>query len=549
MRRAFPFVRGRVPIAALAVACALSAAACGGAPATDAGPWDLLIAGGTVVDGTGVDGYRADVAIRGDRIVSVSRRALPRDRAARVIDAKGKVVAPGFIDLHAHLDPLLRLPSAESHVRQGVTTALGGPDGGSPWPMGEHLDSAAALGVGMNVAFLVGHNTIRREVMGMANRAPTPEELDRMKAMVARAMGEGAFGLSTGLKYLPGAYAGTDEVVALAGVAADSGGIYTSHMREEGLGLIDAVAETIEIGRRAGIPVVLTHHKVVGRPMWGASVRTLAMVDSARAEGVDVMIDQYPYTATYTGITVLIPAWSRAGGEARFLERLRDPVLRDSIVAGIVFNILNDRGGGDLRRVQLARVEWMPELEGKTLADWAAMKGLEPTPEVGAELVIEAVRRGGASAIYHVLDEGDVERIMRHPQTMIASDGRLTRPGEGHPHPRWYGTFPRVLGRYVREKGVLPLEEAVRKMTSMPADRLGLEDRGRIAPGMAADVVVFDPATVVDRATFEAPHQYPDGIEFVVVNGVVTVDAGEFRDLRPGRVLRRRERTRVAAAG
>ncbi len=501
--------------------------------------YDLLIHGGTVVDGTGAPGYRADVAVRGDRVVRVSREPLPASSADRVIDATGKVVAPGFIDLHAHLDPLLRLPGAESHLRQGVTTALGGPDGSAPYPLAPYQDSAQALGMGMNVAFLTGHNTIRRAVMGMADRAPSTEELTRMQEMVRQAMGEGAWGLSTGLKYLPGAYSRTDEVVALSRAAADSGGIYTSHLREEGLGLLDGVAEAIEIGRRAGIPVVLTHHKAVGRPTWGASVRTLAMVDSARAAGTDVMVDQYPYTATYTGIGVLVPAWASADGDSAFARRLRVPALRDSIVRGIVFNILNDRGGGDLRRVQFARVSWMPELEGKTLYDWAAQRGMAPTPENGAELVIEAQRRGGASAIYHVLDEADVERIMRHPQTMIASDGRLTHPGDGHPHPRWYGTFPRVLGTYVREKGVLTLEEAVHKMTAMPAARLGVNDRGRLAEGAFADITVFDPATVADLATFQEPHRYPAGIDHVLVNGVVAVDGGRFTDARGGRVLRR----------
>ena len=501
--------------------------------------YDLLITGGTVIDGTGSAPYRADVAITGDRIVRVSRSPLERDSATHLIDATGRVVAPGFIDLHAHLDPLLRLPGAESAVRQGVTTALGGPDGSSPWPLAPYLDSAQSLGLGMNVAFLTGHNTIRRRVMGMADRAPTADELRRMQQMVAQAMGDGAWGLSTGLKYLPGAYAKTDEVVALAQAAADSGGIYTSHLREEGLGLIDGVAEAIEIGRRAHIPVVLTHHKVVGKPMWGASVRTLAMIDSARAAGVDVMADQYPYTATYTGIGVLVPAWAMADGDSAFARRLRDPALRDSIVKGIVFNILNDRGGGDISRVQLAKVSWKRDLEGKTLADWARERGIEPTPEVGAELVIDALQRGGASAIYHVLDDADVERIMRYPHTMIASDGRLVRPGEGHPHPRWYGTFPRVLGRYVRERHVLTLEEAVHKMTGMPAKRLGLRDRGQVAEGMYADLVVFDPATVEDRATFENPHQYPVGIDYVLVNGVAVVDGGKFTDARAGRVLRR----------
>lgn len=502
-------------------------------------PYDLLITGGTVVDGTGAPSYAADVAVRGDRIVRVSRQRIDRAAAHRAFDAAGKIVAPGFIDMHAHLDPILELPDAESHVRQGVTTALGGPDGGGPWPFGPYLDSIEALGVGMNVAFLVGHNTVRRTVMGMEDRAPTPGELARMRAMVLEAMDEGAWGLSTGLKYLPGAFSETDEVVALAQAAAESGGIYTSHLREEGLGLLDGVAEALEIGRRAGIPVVLTHHKVIGQPMWGASRQTLAMVDSAREAGTDVMMDQYPYTASYTGITVLVPAWAYAGGRDAFLRRLEDPALRDSIVDGIVFNIVNDRGGNDLRRVQLALVEWRPELEGKTLYDWATMEGKEPTPQTGAELVIEAVRRGGASAIYHVMDENDVVRIMRHPQTMIGSDGRLTRPGIGHPHPRWYGTFPRVLGRYVREKGVLTLEDAVRKMTSLPAARLGLDRRGRIAEGLFADLVVFDPRTVIDRATFEKPHQYPAGIDVVLVNGGIAVESGRFTGLRAGRVLRK----------
>ncbi|HEX6629596.1 MAG TPA: D-aminoacylase, partial [Gemmatimonadaceae bacterium] len=502
-------------------------------------PYDVLITGGTVLDGTGAPATRADVAVRGDRIVRVSATPIPRDSAARVIDATGLVVAPGFIDLHAHLDPLLRLPDAESAVRQGVTTALGGPDGSGPLPLDRYLDSARTLGVGLNVAFLTGHNTIRRAVMGMADRAPTPAELARMQRMVAEAMGQGAWGLSTGLKYLPGAYATTDEVIALARVAADSGGIYTSHLREEGLGLMDGVSEAIRIGREAHIPVVLTHHKAVGQPMWGASVRTLGMIDSARAAGIDVVADQYPYTATYTGIGVLLPAWAMADGDSAFERRLGEPALRDSIVRGIVFNILNDRGGGDLRRVQLAKVPWQRDLEGRTLYDWAEARHLAPTPENGAELVIEAVRRGGVSAIYHVLDEADVERIMRHPQTMIGSDGRLVQPGEGHPHPRWYGTFPRVLGEYVRERHVLTLPQAVHKMTGQSAARLGLRDRGQIRPGSYADITIFDPATVRDMATFESPHQYPVGIPWVLVNGRVAVDSGKFAGVRAGRVLRR----------
>jgi dihydroorotase/N-acyl-D-amino-acid deacylase len=367
-RRLLVRLTASILAATLAIACRPAAV-----PVPD-GPFDLLITGGIVIDGTGGARYPGDIAIRGDRIALVSRTRLSAASATRVIDAAGRVVAPGFIDLHAHLDPLPDLPGAESAVRQGVTTALGGPDGGSPWPLADYLAERERAGVGINVAFLAGHNTIRGEVMGMADRDPTPAELARMERMVAQAMGEGAWGLSTGLLYLPGTYSKIDEVVALSRVAADSGGIYTSHLRKEGLGLLEGVGEAIEIGRRARIPIVLTHHKAVGTPMWGRSVTTLAMVDSARRAGVDVMIDQYPYTATHTGISVLIPAWALADGDSAFRRRVGDRVLRDSIERGIVFNILNDRGGGDLARVQFSRVRWKTDLEGKRCAigRWSA---------------------------------------------------------------------------------------------------------------------------------------------------------------------------------
>jgi dihydroorotase/N-acyl-D-amino-acid deacylase len=529
-------MRNRPPQLVISL-CALIASV---APTLGAQPvYDLLLRGGTVIDGSGAARYRADVGIRGDRVVRISRTPIAPGQAKRVIDATGKTIAPGFIDLHAHLDPLLRLPAAESHVRQGVTLALGGPDGTSPLPLAPYMDSATAIGLGINVAYLVGHNSVRREVMGTQNRAPTADELQRMRRLIAQGMAQGAFGMSTGLRYIPGFYSKIDEVVALAKVAADSGGIYTSHLREEGLGLMDGVREAIEIGRQAGIPVVLTHHKAIGRPMWGASVRTLAMVDSARTQGVDVQMDQYPYTASSTSISVLIPPWALAGGDSALARRVADRVLRDSIERGIVEFLLNDRGGGDLKRVQFGRVSWMPELEGKTLHDWAVMRGIDPVPERAAPLVIEAELKGGASMIYHVIDEGDVQRIMRHPQTMIASDGRLSKPGEGQPHPRGYGTFPRVLGRYARELKLLTLEQAVHKMSGMPARRLGLTDRGLLREGAMADVVIFDAATVADRATFENPHQYPAGVSEVLVNGVLMVDAGTFTTARPGRVLRR----------
>jgi dihydroorotase/N-acyl-D-amino-acid deacylase len=527
-------VNVRTSLAATLAALALAAK---GVPAQQ---YDIVLANATIVDGTGAARYAGAVAIAGGRIARVTREQIPAAQARRVIDVRGHVVAPGFIDLHAHLEPLLQMPDAQSAARQGVTLALGGPDGGGPWPFKAYLDSVAKAPLGINVAYLAGHNTIRREVMGTANRAPSPAELERMQAMVAQAMREGAFGLSTGLLYIPGTYSKTDEVIALAKVAAAAGGIYTSHLRNEGLGLLAGVGEALEIGRQAGIPVVLTHHKVIGQKMWGKSVETLRMVDSARRAGTDVMIDQYPYTASSTGFDVLVPAWALAGGREEFRKRLDDPELRGAIEKGILDLLLNDRGGGDVSRVQFANVAWDHSLDGKTLADLVRRGGKEPTPENAVPVVIDVVLKGGASNVFHVIDERDVRRIMAHPMTMIASDGRLTQPGNGVPHPRNYGTFPRVLGEYVRVQHVLTLEQAVHKMTGMPARRLGLADRGCLREGCAADITVFDPATIADKGTFTNPHQYPVGIDWVFVNGQAVVADGQFTSARAGQVLRKR---------
>ncbi|MFT5761720.1 MAG: N-acyl-D-amino-acid deacylase, partial [Polaribacter sp.] len=301
----------------------------------------------------------------------------------------------------------------------------------------------------------------------------------------------------------------------------------------------DAVQEAITISEKAAIPVILTHHKVVGKPMWGKSTKTLAMVDAARNTGLNIKIDQYPYNASYTGIGILIPSWARAGGNDAFKKRLKNPKLRDSIKKGIIYNIINDRGGNDLDRVQFAKVTWKPELEGKTLKFWCEQKGLAPTIENGAELVIEAQSNGGASCVFFAMSEEDVERIMQHPQTMIASDGRLVKPGIGHPHPRWYGTFPRVLGHYVREKSILTLSNAIYKMTKLPAETLGLKDRGELKENMKADIVIFNAKTIIDKSTFENPHQYPDGILYVFVNGQISVDNGKFKKLKSGEILKK----------
>lgn len=499
--------------------------------------YDIVILNGEVIDGSGAASVYKDIGIIGNKIHKIGN--LKSAEAKRYIDAEGLVVSPGFVDVHAHLDPILRLSNSESHVRQGVTTSLGGPDGTSPWPIGEFLDTLNQIGVGMNVAYLVGHNTVRRNVMGLENRAPSKEELNEMKSQISAGMDEGAYGISTGLKYLPGSFSEVEEVIALSKKASEKDGVYTSHLRDEGLGVIESVNEAIKISRDANIPVVLTHHKVIGKPMWGKSTQTLSLVDSARTVGLKISIDQYPYDASYTGISVLIPSWARAGGQKEFIKRTEDASTRDSIKKGIEFNILNDRGGNDLDRVQFAKVSWNKTLEGKTLKYWAKSLGLTPSVENGAELVIKAQLNGGASAIFHAMDEKDVENIMKHPLTMIASDGRLVVPGEGHPHPRWYGTFPRVLGHFVRDKKILSLEEAVYKMSLLPAQTVGIKNRGAIKTGMFADITIFDKNTIIDKATFENPHQYSEGIYYVLVNGSVAIDNGEFQNIKAGEVLRK----------
>lgn len=499
--------------------------------------YDLIIRNGQVYDGSGEKGEKIDLAIKDGKIVKMGK--LINTIGDREIDVGGLVVCPGFIDVHAHIDPITLMPEAESHIRQGVTTALGGPDGSCPLPLGAYMDNLEAQGIGLNVAYLIGHNTVRSHIMGLDNRAPTVEELEKMKVEIAKGMQEGAFGISTGLKYLPGVFSKLDEVVSLSKVAAEYGGIYTSHLREEGLGLLEGVGEAITIAEQANIPVVLTHHKVVGYPMWGSSTKTLAMVEQARARELDVMIDQYPYTASFTSLSILIPSWSLADDPyTGFAKRCEDPVLRDSIKKGIVFNLINDRGGNDLKRVQFSRFNWKPEFNGKTLHDWAIAEGLEPTMENGAELIIQAQIHRGARCIFHAMNEEDVTRIMQHPQTMIASDGRLNEFGKGHPHPRAYSTFPRVLGHYVREKKALSLAQAIHKMTGLPAKRMGLTDRGLLKEGNFADITIFDPETVIDKSTFTEPHQYPEGIHYVLVNGEITLEKGDYKDVRGGKVLR-----------
>ncbi len=500
------------------------------------GPFDVLITGARVIDGSGTPWYNADIGIKGDTIAAVG--LLPGATAAVRIDGRGLVASPGFIDIHSHgRRGIFTVPTAENYLREGVTTIVEGPDGSSPLPLAPFLDRVGKTPISINFATFVGQGTIRQNVVGLANRKATPAEIEKMKDLAAQAMRDGAFGLSTGLFYVPGNFTPTEEVIEIAKVVGRMGGIHISHMREEAAHVIDSVRETIRIGEEGGLPTQITHHKIIGKSNWGASVETLKLVEAARARGVDVTIDAYPYTASSTGIAALFPQWALEGGQKAVVERLSAPEQRARIKAVIVQNIKFDRGAGDPKNIAIASCSFDRTLAGKNLAELTRARGLEPTIENAADTAIDLQQKGGCSAVYHAIGEEDVVRILRSPYTMIGSDGEIPVFGQAAPHPRSYGTFARVLGVYVREQHVLTLEEGVRRMSGYPAARLKLWDRGLLRPGMKADVVLFDPDKIADRATFEKPHQYYVGVRAVLVNGKFVLRDDQVTGERPGRVL------------
>jgi len=503
-------------------------------------PYDLIIRNGRIIDGTGSPWYRGDVAVRGDTIAQVAYSI--SEPATRVIDAGGQIVSPGFIDMHNHgRENIFKVPTADNYIRQGVTTIIEGPDGGSVVPLGPFFDKLEALQKSINIGSFVGQGSVREAVLGRANRRPTPAELDKMRGLVEEGMKAGAFGMSTGLFYVPGAFTPVEEVIELAKVAAKYGGIHISHMRDEAFGVIDSVKETIRIGEEGGLPTQITHHKIVGPANYGKSVETLKLLEAARVRGVDTTSDQYPYTASSNAfVASMVPQWAQEGGREQMLARLKNPSSRKEIAAETVRIIKEERGGGDPKNVFLAQCDFDPAMAGKNLADVAKMRGLEPTIENGAEAALWIVEQGNCQGVFHAMAEQDLERIMRHPATMVASDGWVQVFNEGVPHPRSYGTFARVLGVYVRERNVITLEDAIRKMTSFPAQRIRVNDRGILRPGMKADIVVFDPARVRDMATFEKPHQYAEGFSSVIVNGQLVFDGKAMTPARPGKVIRRR---------
>lgn len=503
--------------------------------------FDLVLRNARIVDGSGKPAYSGDIAVRGDAIARIAPSI--SDPAIRVVDVVGQVVAPGFIDVHNHgRVGIFRLPTADNLVRQGITTLIEGPDGNSPVPLAPLLKRLSALRKSINIGTFIGHGSVRDHVMGRVDRHASPEEINRMQAVVEQAMKDGAFGLSSGLIYIPGKFAPTSELVELAKVAGRFGGHYQSHIRDEGNRVVEAVQEAIAIGEQAGLPTQITHHKTILQRNWGKSVDTLKLISAARARGLDVTIDQYPYSSTGASFSTYFPSWAQDGGLQATRTRLKDANLRTKIKDHTIRILRFGASRGDLTKIVLAQCPWDRSLAGKSLADVVRLRGQNVTIANAAEAVFWIVEQGGCEAVVHdSLSEKDIERILAHPATMVASDGNIPGPVtdivSGVPHPRSFGSFPRVLGHYVRERKVLELEQAVHKMTAFPARRLGIDDRGSIREGMKADLVVVDPARVRDTATLEDPKQFPEGIPIVIVNGEIVFESGAMTAARPGRVL------------
>jgi N-acyl-D-amino-acid deacylase len=497
--------------------------------------YDLLIVGGSVIDGTGSPARRADVAVKDGRIAAIG--ALAGRSARETIDASGLIVAPGFIDVHTHADSIWERPRAENFVRMGVTSIIAGNCGGSADDIGAALARATQTPASVNFATLVGHNTVRRAVMGTENRDPTIGELAKMKTLVWKGMADGAVGFSTGLQYVPGTYSKTPEIIELARVAGNASGVYASHMRNEGTTLEASIEEALRIGSASGARVQISHLKVDAPNRWGASEKALAMIDAARARGVEVQADQYAYTAASSNLGIRFPSWVLEGGQSKIDERLKDAATWAKIKTEMQ-GLLDERGIEDLSFARIASYRTDPSLNGLSIKEAAEKLKGSGSLDAQLESAREMLMAGGASMVYHFMSDRDVERIMRHPHVGFASDASVLVMGSGVPHPRGYGNAVRVLGEYVRTRKVISVEEAVRKMTSLPAQHFRFADRGQIREGFAADLVVFDPKTVGDAATFEKPHAYATGVPHVLVNGVLVVKDGAHTGATPGAVLR-----------
>lgn len=502
--------------------------------AADEKVYDLLITNGRVVDGTGNPWFYADVAVKNGRIVKVGK--IDPAQAVETFDANNKIVAPGFIDVHAHTENIFDLPQAENFVRMGVTSFITGNCGGSTTDVKQFLGRYQTKPLAVNVGTLIGHNSVRAKVVGLDNRQPTAEEQLEMEQLVEQAMRDGAVGFSTGLIYLPGTYSKTEEVVGLAKAAAKYDGVYASHIRDEGTKVVEAINEAINIGEQARMPVEISHFKISSKKLWGQTPTTIGLIKSARARGLQVTIDQYVYPASSTSLEARMPSWAIAGGREEGKKRLADAETHKKIVHDMKQE-LAEKDFTDYSFAYVASYRANPEFNGKNIADITQLAKGKKDLDSQIEQILEMYAAGGAGMVYRVMDEPDVQNILKEPFTMIASDSSVRQFGEGAPHPRSYGNNARVLGEYVRRLKLITLEDAIRKMTSLPAQTFGLRDRGQIREGFAADIVIFDENTVSDKATFDQPHQYAVGFTKVIVNGETVFDGEKMTGKMSGQPL------------
>ena len=497
---------------------------------------DILLKGGKVIDGSGNSWYYGDVAIKGGKIVRIGR--LEGVTATRTIDATGLVISPGFIDVHTHIEGNdVRVPTAGNFIFDGVTSVVTGNCGGSNVNVLRYFQQLDSVKTSINVATLIGHNTVRTAVMGDVQRDPTREEQSKMEELVEQAMRDGAVGLSTGLIYVPGTYSKSEEVIGLAKAASKYSGVYASHIRDEGDNVTQAIEEAVNIGRQAHMPVEISHFKVTYRPNWGKSISTIAQVDKARQDGIDVTIDQYPYVASSTTLNTTLPTWVFSGGQDSLRMRLKNSEQRKKIKKEMV-EMLKKKQLKNYEYALVARYGADTTVNGKRITEINRLKGRKPKAMEEAETILEMIENGSAQMVYFSMDEEDLKRIMQYPYNMFASDAGIARFGSGVPHPRTYGTNARVLGQYVRMLKVISLEEAIRRMTSLPAQKFQLRDRGLLREGMAADIVVFNAQQVGDPSTFDKPHSYATGFQYVIVNGQLVLDQNKHTGVRSGVVLK-----------
>ena len=501
-----------------------------------AADFDVLIRNGRVIDGTGNPWYRADVGVKNGRIAAIGN--LAAKSADSTIDAANRVVTPGFIDVHTHVEGAVELnPMGANYLLDGVTTIVTGNCGGSRVDLKTWFEKLETIKLGLNLATLIGHNSVRSEVMGGANRLANDEEIAKMQALVDKAMQDGAVGFSTGLIYIPGTYSDTREVVALGRAAGKYNAVYASHMRDEGAKVKDAITEAVTVGREAGLRVQISHFKIDTPRLWGSSKDSIALVEEFRKQGVDVVVDQYPYDHSSTNLAITLPSWALADNPKAVEERLNSPETRQR-VATEMKQRLAELGHKDYSYAIVANYGADPALNGKNISEINKAAGRQATLDNEVETILQMIVKGGAQMVYHSMGMEDVERILRYPNTAIASDGGIREFGSGMPHPRSYGTNARVLAEFVRVRGTLTLEDAIRRMTSLPARTFRFNDRGLLRVGFAADLLIFDPAKVKDLSTYPDPHHYSEGFDHVFVNGVAVVNEGKLNENRPGRILR-----------